>query len=384
MRILKIVDANDRGGIYTCEQQVISELKKRNIIVDVVILGNGVNLKEYEALCNAAYHLPHLDANYGGSFKKIVHAILKTYRYGIKYSPFLNKQIVAGAHYDAVIYQRPIFIHLAGMLANLLQTKCLWHLPNAARTSFSRNYYNYFCRKYNITQLANSFYTKGTMGEQCRHVVYPGYDKTRVVKGAPAFRNKLQLDEHIPVYGIAARMHKDKAQDLVVEAFASSGLPAAGGQLLIAGGPLSSDFAEKVQQKAGHLLNKQVHFLGDIEDMPAFYASVDVVINGRRNVEPFGISVAEAMGAGKPVIAYKLGGPAEMVKHNMTGWLVKNPTTEDFKEAFNLSFANKHRWQEMGKCAVEHSTEFSIEENIDKLLKIVTTEHRTSLLKPVA
>ena len=373
------MDANDRGGIFTCEKQVIGELKKRNVIVDVVILGDGVNLKEYEKMCGKAYHLPLLRANYSGSVIRIARSIIKTYRYGLKHSGHLKKQIGNDVKYDAVMYQRPIFIHLAGMLAALLQTKCLWHLPNAVRTSFSRNYYNYFCRKYSITQLANSFYTKSTLGAQCKHVIYPGYDSARIGSSAPALRHGLQLGEDAPVYGIAARMHKDKAQDLVVEAFVNSKVPGAGGHLLIAGGPLDSEFARKVQQQAGHLLHKQVHFLGEIKDMPAFYASVDVVINGRRNVEPFGISIAEAMGAGKPVIAYKLGGPAEMVKHTFTGWLVENPAAEEFKEMFDLSIANKSRWRDMGKRAVANSSEFSIETNVDKLLKIVNKELSASL-----
>jgi len=384
MRILKIVDANDRGGVFVCEQQVIGELQKRSIRVDLVILGTGVNLKEYEKLCCTAYLIPLLDTNYSGSFKKIMHAILKTYRFGSKYSTYLKEHIGPEIHYDAIIYQRPIYIHLAGMLAKLLKATCLWHLPNVARTSFSRNYYNYFCRKYNIIQLANSSYSKKSLGAQCIHVVYPGFDKARVGESAPTFRDELNLNLGAPVYGIAARMHKDKAQDLIVDAFVNSTIPGAGGHLLVAGGPLDSGFAKKVQQQAGALLNKQIHFLGDVKDMPAFYASVDVVINGRRNVEPFGISIAEAMGAGKPVVAYKLGGPAEMIKQNVTGWLVDKPTKEEFTKAFDLSMVNKNRWKEMGRCAVEDSTAFSIEHNVDKLLKVINTNCHQSFVDTIA
>lgn len=203
-------------------------------------------------------------------------------------------------------------------------------------------------------------------------MVYPGYDSVRVVKSSPTYRYRLKLDAAIPIYGIAARMQVDKAQDIVVEAFVKSNIPTAGGHLLIAGGSLDSVFAKKVQQQAGSLLHKQIHFLGEVKDMPAFYSSVDVAINGRRNVEPFGISIAEAMGAGKPVIAYKLGGPAEMIKHTINGWLVEAPTAEAYKEIFNLSIANCKQWPEMGKAAKEYSKNFTIEENVDTLLNIIT------------
>ncbi len=40
-------------------------------------------------------------------------------------------------------------------------------------------------------------------------------------------------------------------------------------------------------------------------------------------VEAFGIGVIEALACGVPVIAYRRGGPAEIVRHGKTGWLVE-------------------------------------------------------------
>lgn len=371
MRILKIVNSKDTGGVFTCEKQFINGLRSRGIAVDVVILGKGEKLRAYEEMSDKAYYLPLLDASYSGSVFNILYAIIKTYYFGFKYARTIQKQINSQVKYEAIIYQKAIYIHLAGQLATLLKAKSLWHLPNVARTAFSKNYYNFFCKKYGVVQVANSIYTQNTLGKQCKHVVYPGYDSMRVVKTEPIFRRKLNLMPDTPLYGIAARMQKDKAQDLVVEAFVKSNVPAAGGHLLIAGGPLDSAYAQKVQQQAGNLLHKQIHFVGEVKDMPAFYSSVDVIINGRRNVEPFGISIAEAMGASKPVIAYKLGGPTEMIKHTSNGWLVDQPTAEDYKGALNLSIADKEKWPEMGKSAKEKSKKFTIEENVALLLNII-------------
>ncbi|MBF9252538.1 glycosyltransferase family 4 protein [Pontibacter sp. 172403-2] len=371
MRVLRVVNSNDGGGVFTCEKQFIEELKNRDIVVDAVILGDGLRVDEYTSLCNITYRIPALEASYGGAILKILFSIFQTLFFGSKYSRILEKQIDDAIKYDAIIYQRPVFIHLVGKLSNRLKAKALWHLPNVARTSFSKNYYNYFCRKYNIIQVANSHFTKSTLGVQCRYVVYPGFDEKRVSKSAPIFRNQLKLSAGTPVYGIAARMHEDKAQDLVVEAFVNSKVSAYGGHLLVAGGPLDSDYAQRVKEKAGPLLSKQIHFLGEISSMSEFYSSVDVVINGRRNVEPFGITIAEAMGAGKPVIAYKLGGPSEMIINSVNGWLVDSSTTKSYEDAFNLSITDKSKWLEMGQFAKENSYKFSVKENVSTLISII-------------
>jgi len=371
MRILRVVNSSDAGGIFACEIQFIEELKKRDVIIDAVIVGDGDKTEEYKKICNLTYSVPALDFNYSGSPLKIVSAIAKNINLSSKYVEDLKKQIPSDINYDVIMYQKTIYIHLVGNLAKSLNAKAMWHLPCIIRTNFGKLYYSYFCKKYEIIQVANSLYTKTTLGKQCKYVVYPGYDPKRIQKGASTFRKMLVLDSNVPVYGIAARMHEYKAQDIVVEAFVKSNIPSVGGHLLVAGGPLDSDYAQEVQGKAGALLNKQVHFLGEIKDMSEFYSSVNIIINGRRNVEPFGISIAEAIGAGKPVIAYKLGGPSEMIVDGANGWLVDNPTTQSYKDAFNLSIENKNKWLKMGEFAKESSHKFTVEENVNTLMHII-------------
>src|SRR5699024_684111 len=91
-----------------------------------------------------------------------------------------------------------------------------------------------------------------------------------------------------------------------------------GAYLLLAGDYDKIDFFTKVKETAGGNWNKSIYHLGKISDLHNFYASIDVMINGRLNAEPFGISIAESLGAGVPVIAYNLGGPQEMVEEGKT------------------------------------------------------------------
>ncbi len=58
------------------------------------------------------------------------------------------------------------------------------------------------------------------------------------------------------------------------------------------------------------------------EDLAAVYADADVVVAPSLWEEPFGIAAVEAMAAGRPVIASKLGGLAEIVSDGETGSLI--------------------------------------------------------------
>lgn len=370
MKILKILNSNDGGGVFTCEIQFIKELAKRNITVDAVILGDGRHLRNYEAVCNRVLRLPSLDAVYGGGGLNVLSSIVRTYNYGVKYSKYV-KDYVKEDKYAAVIYRRATYIHLAGKLAGLTGCRVLWHLPGIAAGALSRRYYNYFSNKYHIVQVANSIFTKNTLGSQCRFVVYPGFDEGRVARTSPSYRLKLKIGENVPVYGIPARLQPIKAQDIVVEAFAGSAAARNGAHLLLAGGPLNTDFAQKVKRNAGALLDKQVHFLGEIEDLPAFYSSIDVMINGGRSPEPFGISVAEALGAGVPVIAYDSGGPSEMVKDGVNGWLVKESDVESYRNVLDTAYDQAARWRQMGDRARMDAGRLSVKANVDKLVDII-------------
>ncbi len=56
--------------------------------------------------------------------------------------------------------------------------------------------------------------------------------------------------------------------------------------------------------------------------MPEVLAALDVLVHCPTAPEPFGRAVAEAMAVGRPVVAARAGGVAEIVEHENTGLLV--------------------------------------------------------------
>jgi glycosyltransferase involved in cell wall biosynthesis len=90
-------------------------------------------------------------------------------------------------------------------------------------------------------------------------------------------------------------------------------------ELLIVGdGPLRASLVHQVDLRG---LRSRVRFLGERDDVPAILASSDMFVLPSRS-EACPNSVLEAMAAGLPTIACRVGGLPELIEHGETGILV--------------------------------------------------------------
>jgi L-malate glycosyltransferase len=88
--------------------------------------------------------------------------------------------------------------------------------------------------------------------------------------------------------------------------------------LLVGDGPLRPGL-EKMARNLG--LEHRVRFLGDRQDVPAVLASLDISVLPSFS-ESLSNSVLESMAAGLPVVATRVGGNIELIRHGETGYLV--------------------------------------------------------------
>src|SRR5690606_37196868 len=128
MKLLKIVNSNDEGGVLTCETQFLYLLKKKGVKVDLIIVGNGKNLETYKSLANKYYQLPNTTISLaGGIFMRIL-SIWRAFLYGFKHMNIYNK---LDKGYIGVIYRRENLMFLAELLSFRLTSKCFWHMANS-------------------------------------------------------------------------------------------------------------------------------------------------------------------------------------------------------------------------------------------------------------
>jgi glycosyltransferase involved in cell wall biosynthesis len=123
------------------------------------------------------------------------------------------------------------------------------------------------------------------------------------------------------VVGVFSRIARWKGQDLALDAVAL--LP--GVHCLLVGGPHFGEnayLAALHRQAAALGIADRVTFAGHRDDVRTLMRAVDVCVHPSTLAEPFGLTVAEAMSAGIPVVASGTGAIPEIVTHGVTGLVV--------------------------------------------------------------
>jgi glycosyltransferase involved in cell wall biosynthesis len=161
-------------------------------------------------------------------------------------------------------------------------------------------------------------------------------------------------DEYLLYFG---RIHPDKGTAEAIEIAKKSGR-----KLLIAGLVQDANyFNEKVEPH----LSEQVEYLGNAEPAKrkSLLGKALALLHPISFNEPFGMSVAEAMLCGTPVIAYNKGAMPELIKHGETGFLVNNlgEAVDAVDRLKNINRRDCHNWA---------AKQFSSEKMVDDYLSL--------------
>ena len=116
--------------------------------------------------------------------------------------------------------------------------------------------------------------------------------------------------------------------------------------LLVGDGPLRAEFE---QQAASLGLGESVIFLGHRSDIPSVLASIDVAVL-TSDSESLSNSILEGMAARLPVVAYNVGGNAELV-NDQRGALIDAKNEDSFANAIYRLLSNYSLRKEQGENA---------------------------------
>ena len=181
-------------------------------------------------------------------------------------------------------------------------------------------------------------------------------DRFRPVQDRLALRRMLGLPETGLMIGCYGRVRAQKGTGDFVEAMIAS-LPdhpdvhavAMGG--VVGHESYARDLAARIEE-AG--LADRLHVLPEVPvgAMPDWYAALDLYVAPQR-WEGFGLTVLEAMAAGVPVVATRVGAFEELVTEE-TGRLVAPSEVAALTEAVRGMLSNPDRLIDMGKAARAH------------------------------
>jgi len=184
------------------------------------------------------------------------------------------------------------------------------------------------------------------------YTIYNAVDTEAIAKAVSgADRTGLRLQLGLgdgPVVGIAARLRWEKGHALLLGAFPEVLRKFSGAKLLIVGdGP----DRESLEQKAKSLgIADHVRWLGQksSEEVYKLYSIMDIVVVPSL-FEGFGLSAAEAMAAGLPVVATNVDGLTEVVVDNETGCLVTAGDIAALSKVLQNLLSDRTGAREMGR-----------------------------------
>lgn len=164
------------------------------------------------------------------------------------------------------------------------------------------------------------------------------YDKVRTVYNAidfERFHPRQRFDNDTICIGNVARiMPEKKGQDVLLRAMAVL-YPKYPQLRCIFAGDADAEhqgaFSALKEMVREFGLEECVTFLGNVEDVPSFLATLDLFVLPSR-FEGFGISLVEAMAMGIPCVASRLDGPAEVLSNGQYGVMFEPGNSADLAD----------------------------------------------------
>ena len=127
---------------------------------------------------------------------------------------------------------------------------------------------------------------------------------------------------------------------------------------------------EPLVQKAEMLqLGGIVDFLGKRMDVPALLQKADYFVHPAIWQEGFGITLVEAMAAGKPCIAFRGGAIPEIIDDGVDGFHVEMASVEAMAETIRKAYHqhNADNYRKMSAAAMRKAKTFNIENMVQRL-----------------
>ena len=202
-------------------------------------------------------------------------------------------------------------------------------------------------------------------------IISNGYDVNDYIVSQEIRQNFLdtyKLDENTTVIGIVGRIDENKNQAILIRAVEIIKRKHKKIKVLIVGdGPLRIKL-EKLTDKLN--LNKLIEFTGYRTDINNILSILDILVLCS-NYEGLPNVICEAMASGKPVIATKVGGVAEVVVNNETGILIPPSDPNALANALDYLLSHKDEALKMGKNGIHRIvSEFSVNKMVNETQEI--------------
>ena len=293
-------------------------------------------------------------------------------RFDVVYANTAKALIIGGP--AAFLARRPLVFHLHDIISDThFSALNRWALITTSNLCAS-------------SVIANSLATQSAFvvsgGNASRCIVIPnGFDLT-TPSAASADARSLRTDLHVPddawVILMAGRLAFWKGQHVLLKALKQ--VPHA--HVVFLGDALFTEedraYAQQLRDTATERsLAGRVHFAGFHKKTAPFFAMADAVVHASVYAEPFGRVIVEGMLAGKPVIATRAGGAAEILSHGQTGLLIESNDANVLSQALLRLKDNPEFAKRLASAAEDHARRtyslITVQSQIESLIRLVAT-----------
>ena len=235
------------------------------------------------------------------------------------------------------------------------------HLPNPFRTRW-RAYVSsvLYDRIIAVSHFIASVLRDSGFPEDRIAVVYNGIDAPAQPAGAQALREELGIPAGAFLVAAAGRIETIKGFDVLANAIARlhrEGLPLYAA--IFGEGTEREHLAALIRQLGMSPFIRLPGFRADVERL---WLAADVAVVPSSAPESFSYSVLEALAAGKPVVASRIGGMPEVLTDEC-GLLVAPGDPEDLAAALRAVLCSKDR-AAMGRAALARGGEFTLDKTV--------------------
>lgn len=133
----------------------------------------------------------------------------------------------------------------------------------------------------------------------------------------------------------------------------------------------SRGYQQYLTTLATHLgIGNRVRFTGWLEDVPAAFSMLDIVVVPSQEPEPFGRVVIEAMAAKRPVVASRIGGISEIICDERTGLLVPPRDVNALANQIQRLVVDPILYRTIVAQALGNLPKFSQENHLKEVIKV--------------
>lgn len=202
-------------------------------------------------------------------------------------------------------------------------------------------------------------------------VIHNGIDINKCMPDIKIDFDKVKAELRIPnqtgIVLIASRLEPEKEVVIGLTAFAA--LVADGYKLILLIAGQGSQLGDLKMLATNLGIAESVRFVGFRSDIPVLMSVADIFVF-TSPIDSFGMSILEAMAMKTPVVAANAGGPTEIIKDGLTGFLYNAGDALDLKRKISdcimcphLDEVTSHAWRDV-------EIDFSVNTMVDKTIKV--------------